>query len=149
MGSVHSYEPIPETFSYLRNNVHKFGMGNVTIHNEAVSSHRGKAKMRVPNSNFYRAEISPDGNLAVELVRLDDEFALSCRVAFIKCDAEYHEPEVIEGAIKLIERDYPAWLMETSSDAVVRRMAELGYKATKLEHNWLFQQRETRQTKSR
>ncbi len=36
-GSVHSYEPVPETFSYLCNNVTKFGMANVIVHNAAVS----------------------------------------------------------------------------------------------------------------
>lgn len=138
-GCVHAYEPIPETFSYLRNNVRKLGMSNVIIHNAAVSSRHGISKMRVPSGNFYRANISPDGDQSVELVRLDDEFArIEGRVAFIKCDAEFHEPEVIEGAIELIRRDRPVWLIETWSHDVIKRMVEFGYHATKLEHDWLF-----------
>jgi hypothetical protein len=61
-------------------------------------------------------------------------------VAFIKRDAEFHEREVIEGALALIERDHPAWLIETWDDAVIQRMRELGYKATQLDHDWLFTQ---------
>ena len=51
-------EPIPETCSYLQNNVRKFGMGNVVVHNAAVSSRPGELKMCVPSSNFYQARIS-------------------------------------------------------------------------------------------
>jgi FkbM family methyltransferase len=110
----------------------------VIIHNAAVSSRHGISKMRVPSGNFYRANISPDGDQPVELVRLDDEFARIGRVVFIKCDAEFHEPEVIEGAIELIRRDHPVWLIETWNHDVIKRMVEFGYHATKLEHDWLF-----------
>jgi FkbM family methyltransferase len=137
-GSVHSYEPIPETCSYLDNNVRKFHMENVIVHNVAVSSHSGELKMRVPSGNFYQAELSSEGDISVRLVALDEEFSAPTPVAFIKCDVEGHEREVIEGAIKLIQRDHPAWLIETWDQGVVQRMKELGYKATKLEHDWLF-----------
>ena len=139
-GSVYSYEPIPETFFYLRHNVKKFGLANVTLQNSAVSSRLGRMSMTVPNGNFYRASISSVGNREIQVVRLDDEFVGSKRVTFIKCDVEGHEREVIEGTTKLIERDHPVWLMETRSTAVVQRMAELGYVGTRLGHDWLFRQ---------
>src|SRR5713226_1445855 len=132
-GSVHSYEPIPETCSYLHNNVRKFGMVNVVVHNAAVSSRAGKLKMRVPSSNFYQARLSSEGDIPVRSVCLDEEFSSLGSVSFIKCDAEGHEREVIEGAVKLIQRDRPAWLIETWDEAVILRMTEFGYRATKLE----------------
>jgi FkbM family methyltransferase len=138
-GSVHSYEPIPETFSYLENNVKKLGMTNVTVHNVAVSSQPGTMKMKIPDRKFYQARISPDGDQEVALVRLDDEFPQTRGIAFIKCDVEYHEAFVIEGALKIIQRDHPVWLMETSDDSVIERMKSLGYKATHLSADWLFQ----------
>ena len=138
-GSVHSYEPIPETFSYLKNNVRKLGMTNVTVHNVAVSSQPGRMKMKIPDRKFYQARISPDGDQEVELVRLDDEFLQSREIAFIKCDVECHEAHVIEGALQIIERDHPVWLMETFDDSVIERMKSLGYKATHLTADWLFQ----------
>jgi FkbM family methyltransferase len=137
-GFVHSYEPIPETCSYLQNNVRKFGMGNVVVHNAAVSSRPGEVKMCVPSSNFYQARISSGGDIPVKSVCLDEEFSSLTCVSFIKCDAEGHERAVIEGAVKLIHRDHPAWLIETWDEAIIQRMRELGYKATKLEHDWLF-----------
>jgi FkbM family methyltransferase len=139
-GSVNSYEPIPETFLYLRHNVEKFHLANVTLHNSAVSSRFGRTSMTVPNGNFYRASISPVGNRKIQLVRLDDEFAGSRRVTFIKCDVEGHEREVIEGATRLIERDHPVWLIETKSLAVVQRMTELGHLGIRLKQDWLFRQ---------
>ncbi len=138
-GSVHSYEPVPETFSYLRHNVRKLQLSNVTVHNAGASSSVSKASMIVPEGNFYRAAISQGGDRQIQLVRLDDEFALVGRVSFIKCDAEGHEREVVKGALKLIQRDHPIWLMETSNEGIVQRMVSLGYTATHLEHDWLFQ----------
>lgn len=137
-GSVHSYEPIPETFSYLRHNVRKLRLSNVSLHQAAVSSYRGNLRMKVPKGNFYQAEISADGDQAVQIVRLDDEFRDSRAISFIKCDAEGHEKEVIEGALNLIRRDRPVWLMETRSQPVIERIRELGYRADQLEHDWLF-----------
>jgi FkbM family methyltransferase len=137
-GFVHSYEPILETCSYLNNHVRKFGMCNVVVHNAAVSSRAGELKMRVPGGNFYRARVSLEGDIRVSSVCLDKEFSSLTGVSFIKCDVEGHEREVIEGAVKLIQRDRPTWLIETWDEAVVRRMRELGYRATKLEHDWLF-----------
>jgi FkbM family methyltransferase len=139
-GSVYSYEPIPETFQYLRHNVEKFRLANVTLHNSAVSSRCGRMTMTVPNGNFYRASISSVGNREIRVVRLDDEFVEPRRVTFIKCDVEGHEQEVIDGAMRLVERDHPVWLMETKSIAVVQRMTELGYAGMRLGHDWLFRQ---------
>jgi hypothetical protein len=90
--------------------------------------------MRVPGGNFYRARLV-EGDIRVSSVCLDEEFSSLTVVSFIKCDVE---GEVIEGAVKLIQRDRPAWLMDTWDEAVVRRMRKLGYRATKLEHDWLF-----------
>lgn len=137
-GVVHSYEPILETFSYLRNNIRKFGMGNVVLHNTAVSSRSGQLKMCVPGRNFYKARLSTQGNIPVESVCLDEEFSSLVGISFIKCDAEGHERKVIEGAVKLIQRDRPVWLIETWDEGVLQRMRELGYTATKLEQDWLF-----------
>jgi FkbM family methyltransferase len=137
-GFVHSYEPVPETFSYLHNNVKKFGLGNVVLHNVAVSSRSGQLKMCVPCGNYYQARLSPEGDIPVKSVCLDEEFSSGGGVSFIKCDAERHEREVIEGALELIQRDRPIWLIETWDEAVIQRMKELGYTATNLENDWLF-----------
>ena len=113
-------------------------MGNVVLRNAAVSLRSGQLKMCVPGKNFYQARLSAEGSIPVESVCLDEEFSSLFGVSFIKCDAEGHEREVIEGAVKLIQRDRPVWLIETWDEDVFERMRELGYTATKLEQDWLF-----------
>jgi FkbM family methyltransferase len=137
-GLVHSYEPIPETFSCLHNNVKKCGVDNVIVHNAAVSTQAGEFKMRIPRHNFYRATLSSEGDIPVKTSALMKNFLRRPVCPSFKCDAEGHEREVIKGAPKLIQRDHPVWLIETWNEDVIRRMQELGYKATKLTNDWLF-----------
>jgi FkbM family methyltransferase len=137
-GLVHSYEPIPETFSYLHNNVKKCGVDNVIVHNAAVSTQAGEFKMRIPRHNFYRPRCRRNATFRSKRLPLMKNFLRRPVCPSFKCDAEGHERKVIEGALKLIQRDHPVWLIETWNEDVIRRMQELGYKATKLTNDWLF-----------
>ena len=134
-GLVHAFEPVAETFGYLSQNVRKLGLKNVVCHNAAVSSANGLGKIMVRNGNFYQAQLSDTGE-EVSLVKLDDLFAAD--VAFIKCDVEGHEKEVIEGATKLIDRCHPVWLVEVSQSQTIEMMQDRGYRAIHLERDWLF-----------
>jgi FkbM family methyltransferase len=134
-GQVHAFEPIPETFGYLANSMEQMGLRNVICHNEGVSSVSRAARMKVPDGNFYQAQLSEQGQ-EVKLVRLDDLF--SSGISFIKCDVEGHELEVIEGAKGLIKACRPTWLMEVSHRETPDRMRNYGYQATKLQQDWLF-----------
>jgi len=134
-GRVHAFEPIRETFGYLTAGIRKLGLRNVTCHNAAVSWHTGEGRMMIPDANMYKAEISDRGS-SVRLVRLDDLFAE--RISFIKCDVEGHELQVIQGSEKLLRTWHPTWLMEVSRPDVTEVMRSYGYRATRLEHDWLF-----------
>jgi len=79
--------------------------------------------MCVPGKNFYQARLSAEGSIPVESVCLDEEFSSLAGVSFIKCDAEGHEREVIEGAVKLIQRDRPA--RDAMRQALERALAKL------------------------
>jgi FkbM family methyltransferase len=65
-GLVYSYEPIPETISYLHNKVKKCGVDNVIVHNAAVSTQAGEFKMRIPSHTLYRATRSSEGDIPVK-----------------------------------------------------------------------------------
>jgi len=134
-GLVHAFEPVAETFDYLSQNVRELGLNNVVCHHAAVSSANGLGRVIVPNGNFYRAKLSDTGE-EVTVVRLDDLFAGD--VSFIKCDVEGHEIGVIEGATKLIERCRPVWLMEVAHPETVELMRDRGYRAIRLQQDWLF-----------
>jgi FkbM family methyltransferase len=137
-GHIHAFEPIAETFDYLSLNIRKLGLSNVSCHHAAVTSNAGKGKMKVPDGNFYRAELGDTGE-EVALVALDDLFP--GEVSFIKCDVEGHEVEVIEGAKKIVMRCHPVWLMEVSRAETLKLMQDLEYQAIRLDpgrQDWVF-----------
>ena len=128
-GLVHSFEPIPSTFSLLSYCVRRLRLRNVSLYNCAASRVNGTAMMTVPQyatggENFYEASLLPDAagstplrQFSVELRRVDSVLPASPRpIAFIKCDVEGHEAEVLEGAAHTIERDRPALCVEVTGD---------------------------------
>ena len=127
-GHVYSVEPIPLTFEILRSNVMKLGLKNVKLINYAISDINESVTMEIPlyesgGENFYRAKIV-EGNtnsllrrVRVESKTIDYLFSkLAYNISFIKCDVERHELNCIKGAMKVIEKSKPAWLIEISGD---------------------------------
>jgi len=128
-GFVFSFEPIPDTFKYLSNNIKKLELNNVEAFNIAISDQHGKVFMEVPKfenygENFYEARIveRPDNKLIsyeIETTSLDDlvkEHKL--KPSFIKCDVEGHEWKVIKGAVKLLSDFGPAMLIEINQPLI-------------------------------
>jgi FkbM family methyltransferase len=120
-GEVHSIEAVPATFGILEANVKRLGLGNVRLINCAVSDSDGTVSMEIPRfRGFYRARITDGGGEApdiekvkVDARRLDSLFPGTDRgFAFIKCDVEGHELSCVRGAVGLLDRDAPPWLME-------------------------------------
>ena len=144
-GSVHAVEPVPAMYEVLRSNVRRLGLTNVWTHAVAASDVMRTVLMTVPRyatggSNFYEARLGGGVRagqpVLVSAAPLDDLFADLPRIDVIKCDVEGHEPAVLAGAVKLIRRHHPAWLIEVSGDpdrsgsnaaGVVRQMRAAGY----------------------
>lgn len=113
--AVHSFEPIPRTFAFLKKHVAMNNAGNVILNNIGLSSAPGKAEffwseeetgsssMRniQDRDNAHRAECT--------LSTLDDYVsAHGCHIDFIKCDVEGAELFVFQGGTKTLARDLPA-----------------------------------------
>jgi FkbM family methyltransferase len=150
-GRVHSFEPIPNTFSLLSFCVRRLRLRNVTLFNCAASHVNGKAVMTVPHyptggENFHQASLvaeaegtAPLRQFSVELRTVDSMLPAPVHpITFIKCDVEGHEAEALEGAARTIERDKPALCVEVTGDpdatgspshSVVSSLARLGYEA--------------------
>lgn len=131
-GHVHSLEPVPETFRYLAGNVRALELRNVTCYNLAASDvDKDDARMSMPDyssggANIYESRICDEGDIAVRTRRLDSIFDdLSPRL--IKCDVEGHELACIMGALKLISRSRPLWVVEVSSVQTFALFASLRY----------------------
>ena len=133
-GRVIAFEPIPATFSLLAANVELFTHANVTTINAAASDKSGVANMTVPTfstglSDYYDAHLTSDGSdngLSVLTLQVDS-LDIDQPVALIKIDAEQHEPFVLAGMQKLIEKNRPILIIETVSEEILKNLLSLGY----------------------
>jgi FkbM family methyltransferase len=126
-GLVHAVEPVPPMYDVLRSNVRRLRLNQVRTHPVAVSDETRTVTMAVPRyatggSNFYEARIvRRPAHIDVQTfrvpgLRLDDLFANLPRVDAVKVDVEGHELAVLRAAGTLIERHWPAWLVEVAGD---------------------------------
>ena len=133
-GHIISLEPVPETFSYLSHNVRSLGLKNVECLNYAASDHdKDSDAMLVPEystggANLYEAALSSDGNVQVRVAKLDTLFP-SLSPQFIKCDVEGHELACIQGAMGMIHRCRPKWMIEVTRPETFELFGSLGYAA--------------------
>lgn len=109
---VIAFEPSPPNAAFLRRNLEQNGISNVEIHAVAVSNEPGTLRFHVARFGAG-SHVVAAGHVAgntiptvnVPAVTLDDINLPS--VAFIKIDAEGHEPDVLAGARQLLIRDRP------------------------------------------
>jgi FkbM family methyltransferase len=133
-GRVISLEPVAETYSYLSKNVSALGLKNVECLNVGASDHDSETeRMTVPKyptggANLYESKLSPDGNVRVKVAKLDTLFA-NISPTFIKCDVEGHEVACIKGALNLIQRCQPKWMIEVSTPETFELLRSLNYEA--------------------
>lgn len=118
---VHAVEPSYAMAEFLR----RTSARNVTVHQVAASDHPGEARLLVPQGEngpvHGLATIEPSAqqpNLAetavrVNTQRLDD--LIRDDVAFVKIDVEGHELGVLRGAVGIIERSRPVFLVEAEN----------------------------------
>jgi FkbM family methyltransferase len=129
-GRVYAFEPIPQTFDFLNYNVKKLGLNNIECINLALADAERTDTMVIPTYRWgqecwYDARLKEDGKddslrqFQIKCCTLDGFFeALGSfpKIAFIKCDANYHELEVLKGSLKTLETSHPALLIEVFPD---------------------------------
>jgi len=149
-GRVYAFEPFEANLVLLERSVaeNRF-RDRVRARRAAVGATSGTATLTFPREtlNTGGAYLLPDGgaplpgNLTarVPLVALDD-LDLAAPVRFLKMDVEGAEPQVLRGAMRLLERDRPVILSElhptqlqrasrTDAEALISLARELGYRA--------------------
>jgi len=121
-GHVTAYEPSPPNAALLRRNLERNGITNVTIRTAAASSAPGTLRFHVAAFGAG-SHVVAAGHVAgerietvdVPAVTLDEAELQSGRpIAFIKIDAEGHEPNVLAGARRLLARDRPPVFTEVN-----------------------------------
>jgi len=136
-GRVIAVEPVPDTFALLAANVSLFQYRNVTLINLAASDQTTVVDMQIPRfetglKNYYKATLTTgNSDLQVMTFALDSLTLPHC-IKLIKVDAEGHDPVVLQGMERLLTRDHPTLIVETTSAAVVEHLARSGYNSEKL-----------------
>jgi FkbM family methyltransferase len=99
---VHAFEPVPETFRALQQNLQANGVGNVVAHRAAVSDNPGVIRFTATNRGSQANHVARPGEPAIEVpCRTLDEFVAANglgRIDFLKVDVEGYEPWVFRGA---------------------------------------------------
>lgn len=111
---IHCFEPIPKTYSYLKQNLELNAAANVTAYNFGFSNRAGEFDFYYydeGSGNASSANLSnrDDVQVCKCKVRTLDEFSaeLQTPVDFIKCDVEGAELLVFQGGVQTITRDRP------------------------------------------
>jgi FkbM family methyltransferase len=123
-GHVIAFEPVPETFAALQENVeHRSRHSNVSTFPAAVGNPRSSndsVLIRVPGDDFYQASLaiqtagswahSPDVreySVPLRSLDADDTVQRLPRLDFVKVDVEGGELDVLKGAAKTLSRHGP------------------------------------------
>lgn len=121
-GSVCSFEPNPEVFSRLRENIRLNGFEKfIEAHEVALSDKEGTAELQIPSYTHTVASLSPlgeeDPGAKTLVVPLDtlDSLVDGRQVEGMKIDAEGHELPILQGAENTLRKHCPWLLLEYSA----------------------------------
>ena len=136
--TVYAFEPNPRTFELL-----KFNSCGRSIRpfNFGLSDENIVAQFRQDTTNIGGSHVLPagqsdnEGSLSVELRRLDDIDELkNVDISIIKVDVEGHEAKVLNGGLKLLQKNRPIILFEQTPKEIqhgtsetIDVLTELGY----------------------
>lgn len=128
---VHSFEPNPLIYPYLKKNLNKI-IKNLTLYNVALSDKSKIVDLKVPNrfkvlnknnheeryklglATMHNENLLENNEYSLFKVRTEklDNLIKNEKIGFIKIDVEGHEKKVLMGAEKIIKRCKPNLLVE-------------------------------------
>lgn len=113
-GKVYAFEPDKVNFEILKKNIEANNLKNVEIINAAVGSKAGKLKLHKSKDNLGDHKLYGDDKETeeVKIIKLDN--FIKEPIDLMKIDTQGWEPEVIEGAKKIISKNKPIMFLEYS-----------------------------------
>ncbi len=153
-GNVLAFEPAPDNISRLKANLDRNGLGNVQVIACALGDSERQMNLHLATDPAYpslldvQSGLSDGTQVSVRVRRLDHawEEAGMPQIAFIKMDVEGAEPDVVRGALHLLQSCHPTLLIEANTSehlSILRQLLlPMGYKMAQPEgfapHNYLF-----------
>jgi len=150
---VVGFEANPIMFKYLDRNLNSI-IKNLKLYNLALSNDEGNVELKIPlrKKSFFKvnfedyyegglATIDKENNLDgkevhtfnIKKTKLDS-FQFTNKVGFIKIDVEGHEQKILEGSVKILEKNKPNLLVEIEKkhrklnpDYTISFLREIGY----------------------
>lgn len=135
--NVIAFEPFPETFAVLVQNIQQNKFLNITAIPEGLSNEVKETTMSLASeNNVGMAKIDEAGKVYARLNVLDEMLetgGLMERITLIKIDCEGHEEKALQGMMKTIAEHKPALFVECQTEkefnVVSSLLSPLGYKA--------------------
>jgi len=131
-----AFEPIPDTFALLTENVRHAAHANDSLLNCAASERTATVGMEIPRfpdglENYYQAHVV-SGAAGLTILALSIDSLALPSVRLVKIDAEGHELPVLQGMRKLVERDHPILIVETGTGEAMRLLESWAYRVERL-----------------
>ena len=147
-GKVIAFEPLPENFDVLEENI-QLNLGcHVEAVNKAVFESSSQLELGFTTDSPFPGTASLFAEPGLPLVRVDavslDDFLhdRNERIDFIKIDVEGAEEQVLQGARRTIERDHPTLIIEVhhpgyapETSRVLPILASWGYRTRWLQRS--------------
>jgi len=152
-GHVYAFEPDPNSFKILQENVELNNIKNVSIFQLAVSNKTGVAKFSLiknkPGANVLESRSKTENRIDVKTTTLD-EFCRehNVKIDFLKMDVEGSEPKVFEGMtnmisenpkIKIISEFYSGGIIDVgySPKDYLNSLLQSGFNINQIDHKKL------------
>jgi FkbM family methyltransferase len=133
--TIYAFEPVKRTAVLFKKNLELNQSSNIHFIEKAVSNENGMATFYdVPAESQYSASLNEEMlkdinetiSYPVEIIKLDEfEELKDKKIDLIKLDVEMHEPEALEGMIKMIKRDKPSFLIEILTDEIADKIESI------------------------
>lgn len=129
---IHAFEIDTKVCNCLTENVRRFDLKNVTVHNHGLGDSEKSVSLRY-NKNSFATHVDPETKEGEYKIKTLDSLNLGdCN--FIKIDCEGYEPHIIRGGERTIKSFKPVIIMEDKNLSEI--YGEDGQNSVKILESW-------------